>query len=313
MNTNHVLTPHFARYGGGCPYLFVWNGQQFVKDNNILPASEIGNGTVVSDYYKIEQPLVPLVSGKASICTLQIREFEDEIDYIDQVKLIAVDHQQDTHVAVTPEGEIVTFWNPTSPLSCTDDHDISRLDEVGTMNGNIDDPSTYFQGNNGDWLILNFGRITSPYAKLILRDDQKCTNEVCIDVQIQDPTGGWRTITVLHPREFWSMEAINLVGLVPENDDLVVRLLWTAPHRLDYVGLDTSSEADTKITSALPIVAVHSDLGNVRHMLVYDDERYVRLANGQQLTLAFKLPSQAQNTCRDYIFYVKGYYYNITP
>jgi len=187
--------------GGGCPYVYDWNGTSFAKDNNILPASETGNGTDTKDYYKLEQPLVPVsTTPQTSRYTLQIREFESEIDYIDQVRLIAVDHSQGTNIAITPEGEVLTYTTPTSPLSCIDNNDTDRLSEIATMNGNVNDASTYFQGYKDDWLILNFGKVTSSYAKLILRDDQKCC-DVCINVQVLDSSGNWQTVEVLHPRD----------------------------------------------------------------------------------------------------------------
>jgi len=312
-NTATVTVTTPGGGGGGCPYVYDWNGTSFAKDNNILPVSETGNGTDTKDYYKLEQPLVPVfTTPQACWYSLQIREFENEIDHIDQIKLIAVDHSQGTNIAVTPEGEVLTYATPTSPLSCIDNHDIDRLSEITTMNGNVNDASTYFQGYKGDWLVLNFGKVTGSYAKLILRDDQKCC-DVCINVQVLDSSGNWQTVEVLHPRDFWGMEAVNMAAYVPKTGDFKVRLFWTATHRLDYVGLDTSPLAPVKATTALPALAIHSTKGPVTQKLLYDDENCVKLVNGQQVTLWFTLPSAAQETTRDFILYTDGYYYTITP
>jgi hypothetical protein len=300
--------------GGGCPYVYSWNGTSFAQDNNILPASETGNGTDTKDYYLLQQPLAPLISTRqASLYSLQIREFENNTDYIDQVKLMAVDHSQGTSVAVTQEGEIVTYTNPASPLSCVDNYGNNQLAEVARMDGNVSDPSTYYQGFKDDWLLLDFGRVTAANANLILRDDQKCAEDNCINVQVPDAGGGWRTAEVLSPRDFWSMETVKMTAYVPTDGDFVVRLLWTAPHRLDYVGLDTSAQAQVRVSSAPPIMAIHSTLGDVRARLLYDDENCVELVNGQQITLAFILPNPTQGTIRDFIFCTDGYYYTITP
>lgn len=32
--------------GGGCPFVYVWNGTSYVVDNNVLPESEIYDGDV---------------------------------------------------------------------------------------------------------------------------------------------------------------------------------------------------------------------------------------------------------------------------
>lgn len=297
--------------GGGCPYVYAWNGTSFVKDNNILPASETGNGNDAKDYYKLQQPLAPVLQGQQmSLYSLQIREFEQEHDYIDQVKIIAVDHFQGTSVAVTPEGEIVTYQIPVSPVSCVDNYGKCRLNEIGRMDGNVSDSTTYFQGYEGDWLILDFGRVTASNAKLIIRDDQKCA-DVCINVQVPDQAGNWQTVEVLHPRDYWAMEAVNMTTYIPTNGDFAVRLLWTAAHRLDYVGLDMSAPSQTRVSSAFPIIAVHSSMGDVTSKLLLDDEICAELVNRQQITLVFILPNNAQGTTRDFIFYTNGYYYTI--
>jgi hypothetical protein len=308
----YSLLTNYAGGGGGCPYVYTWNGTGFVKDNNILPASEVGNGTDARDYYRLEQPLVPVYTTPLnSLYALQIREFENEIDYIDQAKLLAVDHTQDTNIAVTPEGEILTYTTPASPVSCIDNHDVDRLGEIATMNGNVSDSRTYFQGYQGDWLVVNFGRVIGPYAKLILRDDQKCA-DICINVQTRDASGNWQTVETLHPRDYWAMEAVNLTAHIPANGDFLIRLFWSGIHRLDYVGLDTSSPTQVQVTSRSPALAVHSTLGVVTGKLRYDDENCVELINSQQVALAFIMPNQAQGTTRDFIFYTNGYYYTIT-
>lgn len=299
--------------GGGCPYVFTWDGRGYAMDNNILPASEVNNGTDVEDFYMLTQPLKATAIDKGyAQYNLQIREFEDEIDYIDQMQLIAVDHAHDSKVAVTPRGEIITYKKPSQPLSCLDNHGHNRLNEIGKMDGDVSNPATFFQGYKDDWLILNFGHVTSPDAKLILRDDQKCA-DVCINVQVSDANGNWQTVAVLHPRNFWSIEAVNLASYVPQKGDLVVRLLWTAPHRLDFAGLDTSPALKASIRTASSIKAVHSTQGDVTESLLFNDNVYAELTYGQQITASFVLPNKAPETQRSFMLYTEGFYYLITP
>lgn len=296
--------------GGGCPYVYDWNGSTYVKDNNLLPASENGNGTDTKDYYLLQQPLVPVLSGKQkSVYSLQIGEFESNIDYIDQVKLLAIDHSQGTNIAVTQDGSIITYGNPAAPLSCVDNYGNSELTQISSMNGNVSDPSTYFLGNRSDWLLLDFGRVTGPYANLILRDDMKCSE--CIYVQVPNQSG-WQNVTVLNPRDYWSVEAVNMSAYLLSNGDFIVRLYWTQTHRLDYVGLDTSPPAQVQVYSAPPTLAIHSTQGDVTSKLIYDDENCVELTNGQYITIAFTLPNQQKGTTRDFILYTDGYYYTIS-
>jgi hypothetical protein len=152
--------------GGGCPYVYTWNGQRYVMDNNLLPASEITTGDV-EDYYRLEQLLAPTYQGtRRSVYSLQIREFENEHDYFDKVKLLAVDHSSNVNVAVTPYGEILTYSNPAPPISAVDDNNIDVLSLLSSVDEN------YYQGYNGSYVTITFASTdVSNGIKLVIRED----------------------------------------------------------------------------------------------------------------------------------------------
>jgi len=294
--------------GGGCPFVSLWDGSDFVLDNNVLPKAEWSNGTNVEDYYKLEKTLIPK-NGKYS---LVLSEFESEHSYFDQVKLMAVDHESDVNIAVTSNGEILTYKNPTAPISAIDNNGSNRLNEISLMDGNVSDPATYFYGQAGDYLILNFGQVNSDSAKLILRTDMKknIMDEKCILVQVKDGSGIWQTVEVLVPRAYWSIEAVNLSPYVVQGQDLTVRLYWNYHHRLDYVGLDTTPQASYEIRTANQVSAVHSTQGDVKNQLQESDNIYTELVPYQQIQLEFTLPNNTKET-RTCILYTKGHYYTI--
>lgn len=153
-----VYTP-----SGGCPFVYPWNGTDFVIDNNLLPKSSRSNGTEVEDYYRLEQNMVPVYEGyNCSIYSLLIGEFQQEHSYFDQVQLFVVDHGTDVNVAVSPTGEILTYQNPYAPLSAVDEQGTSWVEELNEVDGN------YYEGYNGSFLILNFGEVTTQDAKLVM-------------------------------------------------------------------------------------------------------------------------------------------------
>lgn len=310
MNSHHTLSAHF-RYngggGGGCPYVYTWDGLRYIMDNNLLPASEVSSGADVEDYYRLEQPLFPIYQGTSfSLYSLQIREFEHEHDYFDQVSLLAVDHKSDVNIAVAPAGEILTYKDPNPPVSCFDNNGTDRLDEILQMDGNVSDPTTYFYGEAGDYLILNFGEVNAENAKLILRDDMK-SMIICIHVQILDDDCEWQTIDTVTPRDYWAIEALSLTEYIPQNSDFMIRLFWTSPHRLDYVGLDTTPQDSFTVRSAPSILAFHSTEGNIRWKLLASDNIYAELTPGQHITLTFILPNN-HNEERTFILYTEGHY-----
>lgn len=99
-----ATTPH------GCPFVYTWNGETWVEDNNILPQSQDSSilGQDVTDFYQLyTKPIID--EGKYF---LAIGEFEEEISYLDQLKLLVVDHPQETFITVDDNGEIIQFAKP---------------------------------------------------------------------------------------------------------------------------------------------------------------------------------------------------------
>ena len=297
--------------GGGCPFVYTWNGSEYVIDNNILGDSEASGGADVEDYYRLEQPLVRK-QGKHS---LLIGEFEQEHSYLDQVRLLAVDHESDVHVAVTRSGEILTYKNPVTPISAVDNNGTSRLDEVSLMDGDVSDPATYFYGEPGDYVILDFGNLdVSNGAKLVFRaniEKKPADPGDCIHVQVLDAEKGWVDIEVSRTRENWSTQIVDLADHLPDaNGELKVRLYSTALHWIDYVGLDTTKQDEFQVHQANLVSAVHSEEGSVKTELSESDGVYAELVPSQQIELEFTLPENSKET-RTYIIYVKGHYYYI--
>lgn len=213
---------------------------------------------------------------------------------------------------MTPDGEILTYKNPTAPLSAVDNNGTDRLNEISLMDGNVSDPATYFHGEPGDYLMLDFGEVDSDNAKLILRDDEKKHDYECIEVQVRDSYDNWQTVEVLVPRAYWAVEAVDLSPYIVSSQDLMVRLYWKEPHRLDYVGLDTTKQGDYELHTANLVSAVHSTQGDVKALLLESDNTHAELVPDQQIQLEFTLPNNSKQA-RTYILYTKGHYYTITP
>jgi hypothetical protein len=302
---NMPITAYYNVYdqSGGCPFVYSWDGSQYVIDNNLLPASETSNGTDVEDHYKLEQTPV-LENGKYK---LLISEFEQEHSYLDRVQLIAVDHQSDVNTAVSSYGEILTYKEPNSPVIAVDNdnNDVTSLLEA--IDGN------YYEGYAGDCLILDFGNLNvQDGAKLVMRADLPPEEEKwTVHIQVLNDTGNWETVGIIIPRVYWATEIVDLHNYLPNpNGDLKVRLYFTARHKIDYVGLDTSCQADYELHYANLVSAVHSTQGNVKSELSESDCVYAELLPDEQIELAFTLPENSKDE-RTFVIYVKGHYYTI--
>jgi len=89
--------------------------------------------------------------------------------------------------------------------------------------------------------------------------------------------------------------------------ELVVRFYFTFNHRVGFVGLDTTPQAEIDVEDANLLLAYHSEEGFVTAALRSDDDVYAELVPDQQITLLFSAP-KPDAEARTFIFYVKGYY-----
>ena len=290
---------------GGCPYVSTWNGSGYVLDNNLLPASEYTAGDVI-DYYRLEQTHVPRIkSRRISLHSLLLSEFENEHDYFDQVRLLAVDHSSDVRVAVSPRGEVLTYTEPDTPNSAIDNERKNVKHLINSIDGE------YYQGYNGSYIILDFGDEldVSQSTKLVIRSDLKSP----IYIQTTNSAGEWQTVATIYTRNRWATDVINISDYLPDaKGNLKVRLQFICNDRIDYVGLDTSPQATVDIREGKLTLARHSVGGNVTASLRHSDDNYAELLPGQEIELGFILPKQTMET-RDYIIIVEGHYYNMKP
>ena len=294
--------------GGGCPYVYAWDGQQYVMDNNLLPASEMSNGDDVEDYYRLEQPFVPTYQGRTySQYSMQIREFEYEHDYLDQVKLFAVDHSSNVNAAVSPYGEILTYSNPAPATSAVDNNGVDVLSLLSSVDEN------HYQGYNGSYITLTFTPTdVSNGVKLVIREDTyllKCP----VYVQVLNATENWNTVAIFYTRTYWATDILNMTGYLPDPEgNLKVRLCFVSNDKIDYVGLDTTPQASIEIHQAFLLSAFHSTQGNVKPLLMENDQTYAELIPGEQIQLMFLLKNN-QNQERTFILYAEGHYSTIAP
>ena len=124
------------RRGSSCPILFAWNGRRFQFIADILGPGIVGHW-VAPGRRDIPNPAEYLkVSGsdarpKNGLLSFRLLEPEEELDYLDQVRLLAVDHPAGTevdsngHFAMNPPFpafKIVATRGARSPVAAWDDH-----------------------------------------------------------------------------------------------------------------------------------------------------------------------------------------------
>lgn len=303
----------------GCPFVYVWDGTQFVEDNTILGSCEITPGQPVTDYYLLSRPLI----ATPNQYRVQIREFENELSYIDRVKLVAVDHSPNTRIAVTPQGKIFGYDKELMPIACVDHNGRDQLSKV------VDRDRNYFVSEEPGYLILTYSRETmrpdnpgedEPWGTMGpggpgQPPPQKKAGTVSnLTLEIEDMYGEWREVGSMPPRfyperSFYILEAEN----VELADQFRVKLIWDRYYSADELKYYVQSEEKpVKIWRGL-LSAVSSEVGDVLEALVDADEEYATLTPGQTIDLAFRLASSSRpGMVRDFVLQTTGYYVSLS-
>lgn len=121
------------RLASSCPFLYVWNGKQFVFFTDIMGAAPLGelapDGTYLrpnpQEYVRLGSNLKPLNGNYVFQLTDEMRE----VDYFDQLRLLAVDHPANENVysneiySPTPVAPaLYLVRNKRFPVSAVNDH-----------------------------------------------------------------------------------------------------------------------------------------------------------------------------------------------
>jgi tetratricopeptide (TPR) repeat protein len=132
------------RRGSSCPTLFVWDGQRYQLVGDMLGAGVVGHWVAPgernvprpTEYIKIDRGSVREKDGKLSF---RFMEPLEEAVYLDQVKLVAVDHPAEYEVFPNeyfasnppfPEFKVVASKDARPPVGAWDEHGHDVIPEL---------------------------------------------------------------------------------------------------------------------------------------------------------------------------------------
>jgi hypothetical protein len=294
-----------------CPWIFEWNGAEYVKDNDIFSTARGENGEY-DDYYRLANAPYKI----DDTYRLSIRETEQEESFIDFAELIVVDHGNDVIAAGDEKGNIFTYSSPAAPQSAVDAGGNDVADAVGALDG------AGAQVFNNDAIELDFaGALVQKPAILVLGamgfqvgDDgagMPTGGRPLIEIQTHDANGAWVTRNVFYPR--WR-RAVNAYDLSDQFVfDRKIRLLAKSCHTgkyhvIDFVGLDTNPQAPLTVTRLSALSALQSGDLDVTAILSAVDGDRAHLATSQSIALTFGAPALQPGKARDFFIATRGYY-----
>ncbi len=326
---------------GSCPSLFTWNGTTYNYAAEVSDGSGwLGylnyfnpDGTMTFsnnypwDYIKLDSSQLQPKNGYYD---MKIAEMSDEIFYLDQAKLVAIDHPINTDVFSTTgtfiynlagQGTMYTVSKtPAAPVSAVNGQGQNVLPLISKLDGTFT-TSKIWTWNN---ITLNLGdlsgaqeiklvvgaKITWPTTAAGGNNFMTYANQPGVTpspppyMEVKAANGSW--VRVPDDRQFPLPDVtddvfvVNLTGLFPTND-FELRINTYQNIQFDYIGVDTTSQANINVQTIMPTSAVldqgyttnsnssgtFTRYGDVLPLLQSADDKFVIGREGDVVSLQF--------------------------
>ena len=270
------------RRGSSCPVLFAWDGHKYKFVTDVIGAAVVGhwfsparrNIPNPGEWAKVDGNALAPVNGRLS---LRFMEPMEEVNYIDQLRLIAVDHPED--VQVNPDerflddppfasGRVIATEGARPPVAAWDGDGRDALDRLSQRDHRFASgftPTPYDGFANLHTLTVDLGAIdrgaplrllmtgyvnyfsaTSLYAAW-----QAGIKPISPYVEAQMPDGSWRRILddAGFPAGLERTIVVDLSGKLPEGAHSI-RLTTNLEIFWDQVLIDNHPEAQARTTEA---------------------------------------------------------------
>lgn len=311
--TPFSMSPFYSP--SGCPYVYNRNSDStFVAENNILHKSKFPEniGQDITDKYVLNNS--PVIQDNKFV--LVLAEADSDIDYYDQIKLIAVDHSYNTKVGITEDNQIVLYDS------------VEVVDNIyATKNGeditsevlyHIPSRNAPITGDTLDHLYFNFtGSNISNYAIITQMESDRLypfpTAKDWLGNIVAELTDGNSYSTNLSRREFKSISIIPLdLPNSAKQTQMDININILKNYQVKYLSLaNLYYDGFTTTELILNKGTVHNEVAQFdidSTIIFYNDQNYLTLDNTSQLYLYFDIPFSGILPKRDYILEVNGKY-----
>jgi len=315
---------------GSCPYLFVWDGEDYRQENDIysvarvfphelLPEAgihyanmdgiylqqvdvtnlspEIQRSRSYRDYYQLtHRPWI----DKEGNYRLMVKEQALEFSFSDLLEFWAVDHQPGSHIAVTRSGQLLSY-NELLDIPVT----TQRM-----YNGDILDVSLPASAFTGGLLAIDW----QGYQEGDGRERTSAAGRPQLVLQRLDPQGQWQTIDWSYPRDESQLSYFVLENLGEGWDETgEIRLLARSCHKEKYHRIDAvywgNYLPETPVSARLELTSATKTGGeDVRHQALHADGDAILLAPEEEIHLKYRSVPEVDGLVRSYVFTSEGVY-----
>ncbi|MBZ0204651.1 MAG: T9SS type A sorting domain-containing protein [Ignavibacteria bacterium] len=331
---------------GGCPFLYIKNDSlEYKVDNNLLHRSEFSTPEIdIRDLYKIQ--IKPTFSNHSQL-EAAIIENENDVSYINQVKMYAVDYPIGKKLAVTEGNDIVLYDSIYVTASDSVMRYVNGFSINATSNVNYHNPGSPIIASADDSMYANFSygdkRLNSKNkdnakrlidlnrAKAINSDIRAPLNVAFVsDLSNINPlipaakdTSGYLIANSVNLEVFtgiFSRRELNSTVVLPlfQTEDIVdnFKIHWQSDFTMKNLGiayLDYEGFTQTEMTlNEGNSLTISTDSSKIEE-LIDNDNNYAIVNAETMLKLKFgtsNLPELPKESKREYIIEVNGYYLN---
>ncbi len=279
-HTQVIAMKEADRRGSSCPVLFAWDGYKYKLVTDVIGAAVVGHWFTPTrknipnsgEWIKVDGDRLASVDGKLS---LRFIEPMEEVNYIDQLRLVAVDHPQD--VEVNPDerflddppfasGRVIASKGARLPVGAWDGEGRDVLNVLSRRDHKFASgfTATPYDGfANLHSLTLDLGELnTSAPLKLLMTGYvnyfsatslyaawQAGIKPISPYVEAQKPDGSWVTIPgeAGFPAGLERTIVVDLTGKLPTGTRKI-RLVSNLEIYWDQVLIDNNAEAQNRTT-----------------------------------------------------------------
>ncbi len=278
--TQVIAMKEADRRGSSCPVLFAWDGHKYRLVTDVIGAAVVGHWVTPTrrnipnsgEWIKVDGDRLGNVDGKLS---LRFIEPMEEVNYIDQLRLVAVDHPD--NVEVNPDerflddppfasGRVVASQSTRLPVGAWDGEGHDVLDALSHRDHQFASgftPSPYDGFANLHALTLDLGPLDAQSPLKLLMTGyvnyfsatslyaawQAGVKPISPYVEAQLPDGTWQRIPdeAGFPAGLERTIVVDLTGKLPEGTRRI-RLMSNLEIYWDQVLIDNAPEAASRST-----------------------------------------------------------------
>jgi hypothetical protein len=112
----------YAALKSSCPFVYIKDGQEYQFVGELYP------GTITPNLQKSDYLPLPNFNPENELYTLKVSNQLKEVQYTDQLQLIAINHPKNMEVLMDSKGQLQTLENIESPINVKSDGRLQDLD-----------------------------------------------------------------------------------------------------------------------------------------------------------------------------------------